>query len=188
VTLFTPFLNYYFSSVHTASTVSRLTPSRHLTTRSRSLDSLPVFDSEFPSLYHTDLSRSCRRMRLASRQRHLKRVLLSFNTAMSYFKVCSGHISTCSLTELIGPNFVAHDVGWIITSFFTIVATVASFWLINKHLQWYTVVRSLSARFPSPLSPARTRSDIYTSHAETRATLYVIYSCRIVCGMRRFAR
>lgn len=34
--------------------------------------------------------------------------------------------------------FQPHDVGWIITGFFTIVATVASFWLINKHLQWYT--------------------------------------------------
>lgn len=55
-----------------------------------------------PSLYHTDNSRSCRRMRLALRQRHLKRDLLSFNTARSYFKVCGGHISTCSLTELIG--------------------------------------------------------------------------------------
>ncbi|KAN0116110.1 DUF300 domain containing protein, partial [Russula decolorans] len=37
--------------------------------------------------------------------------------------------------------FQAHDVGWIITGFFTIVATVASFWLINKHLQWYTIKR-----------------------------------------------
>ncbi|KAI0276280.1 organic solute transporter Ostalpha-domain-containing protein [Russula aff. rugulosa BPL654] len=37
--------------------------------------------------------------------------------------------------------FQAHDVGWIITGFFTIVATVVSFWLINKHLQWYTIKR-----------------------------------------------
>ncbi|KAI0053265.1 DUF300-domain-containing protein [Auriscalpium vulgare] len=34
--------------------------------------------------------------------------------------------------------FQAHDVGWIVTAFFTIIATVTSFWLINKHLQWYT--------------------------------------------------
>ncbi|OBZ74228.1 hypothetical protein A0H81_05950 [Grifola frondosa] len=29
-------------------------------------------------------------------------------------------------------------VGWIVSGCFTIVAMVASFWLINKHLQWYT--------------------------------------------------
>jgi len=34
--------------------------------------------------------------------------------------------------------FQAHDVGWIISGVFTIVAITASFWLINKHLQWYT--------------------------------------------------
>ncbi|KAN0131911.1 DUF300 domain containing protein [Lactarius tabidus] len=34
--------------------------------------------------------------------------------------------------------FQAHDVGWIVSGFFTIIATVTSFWLINKHLQWYT--------------------------------------------------
>ncbi|KZT23606.1 DUF300-domain-containing protein [Neolentinus lepideus HHB14362 ss-1] len=34
--------------------------------------------------------------------------------------------------------FQAHQVGWIICGFFTLVALVASFWLINKHLQWYT--------------------------------------------------
>ncbi|KAI9465687.1 organic solute transporter Ostalpha-domain-containing protein [Lactarius psammicola] len=34
--------------------------------------------------------------------------------------------------------FEAHDVGWIVSGFFTVVATVTSFWLINKHLQWYT--------------------------------------------------
>ncbi|KAJ8696250.1 hypothetical protein PTI98_006132 [Pleurotus ostreatus] len=31
-----------------------------------------------------------------------------------------------------------YHVGWIIAGFFAAVATVASFWLINKHLQWYT--------------------------------------------------
>ncbi|RDB24739.1 hypothetical protein Hypma_007940 [Hypsizygus marmoreus] len=34
--------------------------------------------------------------------------------------------------------FQAHHVGWIVAGFFAIVATVASFWLVNKHLQWYT--------------------------------------------------
>ncbi|KAL0576386.1 hypothetical protein V5O48_005607 [Marasmius crinis-equi] len=32
----------------------------------------------------------------------------------------------------------AHHVGWIIASFFTIVATAVSFWLVSKHLKWYT--------------------------------------------------
>jgi hypothetical protein len=36
---------------------------------------------------------------------------------------------------------VAHDVGWIVSGFFTVIAIVTSFWLINKHLQWYTNVR-----------------------------------------------
>ncbi|KAI0312894.1 organic solute transporter Ostalpha-domain-containing protein, partial [Amylostereum chailletii] len=35
-------------------------------------------------------------------------------------------------------KFQAHDVGWIVCAFFTIVACVTSFWLVNKHLQWYT--------------------------------------------------
>ncbi|KAL0956001.1 hypothetical protein HGRIS_002177 [Hohenbuehelia grisea] len=34
--------------------------------------------------------------------------------------------------------FQAHHVGWIVASFFTIVAIIASWWLVNKHLQWYT--------------------------------------------------
>ncbi|EIN06704.1 DUF300-domain-containing protein [Punctularia strigosozonata HHB-11173 SS5] len=34
--------------------------------------------------------------------------------------------------------FQAHQVGWIVSGFFMMVAIVASFWLINKHLQWYT--------------------------------------------------
>ncbi|KDN47354.1 DUF300-domain-containing protein [Tilletiaria anomala UBC 951] len=35
-------------------------------------------------------------------------------------------------------NFKAHDVGWLVTIFFTLVATFASFWLIFKHLTYYT--------------------------------------------------
>ncbi|KAF5373934.1 hypothetical protein D9758_000881 [Tetrapyrgos nigripes] len=34
--------------------------------------------------------------------------------------------------------FQAHHVGWIVASSFTLVAIIASFWLINKHLIWYT--------------------------------------------------
>ncbi|KAI0249237.1 organic solute transporter Ostalpha-domain-containing protein [Lactifluus subvellereus] len=34
--------------------------------------------------------------------------------------------------------FQAHDVGWIVSGIFTTIAIVTSFWLINKHLQWYT--------------------------------------------------
>ncbi|KAH9973697.1 organic solute transporter Ostalpha-domain-containing protein [Lactifluus volemus] len=34
--------------------------------------------------------------------------------------------------------FQAHDVGWIVSGIFTIIAIIASSWLINKHLQWYT--------------------------------------------------
>lgn len=34
--------------------------------------------------------------------------------------------------------FQAHHVGWIVAGGFATVATVVSFWLINKHLQWYT--------------------------------------------------
>ncbi|KAH8087877.1 organic solute transporter Ostalpha-domain-containing protein [Cristinia sonorae] len=34
--------------------------------------------------------------------------------------------------------FQTHHVGWIITGTFTMISIVASFWLINKHLQWYT--------------------------------------------------
>lgn len=32
------------------------------------------------------------------------------------------------------------QIGWIIAGCFTIVSTITSFWLINKHLQWYNHV------------------------------------------------
>lgn len=35
-------------------------------------------------------------------------------------------------------HFQVHHVGWIVSGFFTIVATSVSIWLIDKHLQWYT--------------------------------------------------
>ncbi|KAK0504536.1 organic solute transporter Ostalpha-domain-containing protein [Armillaria luteobubalina] len=34
--------------------------------------------------------------------------------------------------------FQAHHVGWIVATSFTLVAMATSFWLIIKHLQWYT--------------------------------------------------
>ncbi|TFK75468.1 DUF300-domain-containing protein [Pluteus cervinus] len=37
-----------------------------------------------------------------------------------------------------GMVFQIYHVGWIICGFFTIIATVVSFWLVNKHLRWYT--------------------------------------------------
>jgi hypothetical protein len=77
-------------------------------------------------------------------------------------------------------SFVAHDVGWIITAFFTIVATVASFWLINKHLQWYTVVRSLSARLPFP--PVLI-SILFTQKREQRCRLFYFAALHVVCAV-----
>ncbi|CAO1622203.1 unnamed protein product [Sympodiomycopsis kandeliae] len=35
-------------------------------------------------------------------------------------------------------QFKAHDVGWIVSGFFTLIACVVSFWLIFKHLTYYT--------------------------------------------------
>jgi hypothetical protein len=40
----------------------------------------------------------------------------------------------------------ACQVGWIVTAFFTIIATITSFWLVDRHLQWYTNVRLLIFR------------------------------------------
>ncbi|TRM61916.1 organic solute transporter Ostalpha-domain-containing protein [Schizophyllum amplum] len=34
--------------------------------------------------------------------------------------------------------FQAHHIGWIVAGFFTLIACGVSFWLIDKHLQWYT--------------------------------------------------
>lgn len=35
-------------------------------------------------------------------------------------------------------HFQAHDLGWLIAFVFAIISCVVSFWLINKHIQWYT--------------------------------------------------
>ncbi|KAJ3517263.1 hypothetical protein NLJ89_g614 [Agrocybe chaxingu] len=35
-------------------------------------------------------------------------------------------------------NFQAYHVGWIISGVLALISTVVSFWLISKHLQWYT--------------------------------------------------
>lgn len=49
-------------------------------------------------------------------------------------------------------TFQAHHVGWLVATIFTLISCVASFWLINKHLQWYTNVRCMF----SDLSPCFT--------------------------------
>lgn len=35
-------------------------------------------------------------------------------------------------------TFKAHEVGWIVSGFFALIASVTSFWLIWKHLRHYT--------------------------------------------------
>ncbi len=40
-------------------------------------------------------------------------------------------------------ELLAHHVGWIVATSFTLIAMATSFWLIIKHLQWYTNVRCL---------------------------------------------
>ncbi|GJE91499.1 organic solute transporter Ostalpha-domain-containing protein [Phanerochaete sordida] len=32
----------------------------------------------------------------------------------------------------------AHDIGWLVTGIFTIASCMISFWLMSKHLRWYT--------------------------------------------------
>ena len=46
------------------------------------------------------------------------------------------------LVRLLCPIFLNHDcqIGWIIAGSFAIISTITSWWLINKHLQWYTYV------------------------------------------------
>ncbi|KAJ7496997.1 organic solute transporter Ostalpha-domain-containing protein [Mycena latifolia] len=53
---------------------------------------------------------------------------------------CPIETSPASPSLLQNGNLVfqAHHVGWIVAGFFTLVAVIASFWLVNKHLQWYT--------------------------------------------------
>ncbi|KAJ7287291.1 DUF300-domain-containing protein [Mycena rebaudengoi] len=56
--------------------------------------------------------------------------------------------STCGAVENVPDSpsllqngnlvFQAHHVGWIVAAFFTITAMVTSFWLVAKHLRWYT--------------------------------------------------
>ncbi|KAJ7668515.1 organic solute transporter Ostalpha-domain-containing protein [Mycena polygramma] len=46
--------------------------------------------------------------------------------------------SSPSLLQNGNLVFQAHHVGWIIAAFFTVAAIITSFWLVNKHLQWYT--------------------------------------------------
>lgn len=49
--------------------------------------------------------------------------------------------------ETISFIHVPHQVGWLITAIFAMIACVASGWLINKHLQWYTNVSLTLSNF-----------------------------------------
>lgn len=47
----------------------------------------------------------------------------------------------CNLTVIISHLLSwLLQIGWLVSGVFTIAATVISFWLMNKHLQWYTNV------------------------------------------------
>ncbi|KAJ6602161.1 organic solute transporter Ostalpha-domain-containing protein [Mycena sp. CBHHK59/15] len=46
--------------------------------------------------------------------------------------------SSPSLLQNGNLVFQAHHVGWIVAGFFTVTAIITSFWLVNKHLRWYT--------------------------------------------------
>ncbi len=56
---------------------------------------------------------------------------------------CADVVSSSSCNVVLS-NFCLNSqfmkVGWIICGLFTLVAVVASGWLIYKHLKWYTVV------------------------------------------------
>jgi hypothetical protein len=60
----------------------------------------------------------------------------------------------------------AHDVGWVVCSFFTIIACAVSFWLINKHLMWYTNVRLRSSCLAAYSNPAQKKEQrcLFPSH------------------------
>lgn len=78
-------------------------------------------------------------------------------------------ISSSCMNNSTYYNFVFFlrlpQVGWLVTGFFTIIATVTSFWLINKHLQWYTNVCKPSLCLLTGLT--------LKLLLETRTTLYV---------------
>ncbi|KAG6831760.1 hypothetical protein H0H92_007912 [Tricholoma furcatifolium] len=65
-----------------------------------------------------------------------------------------------------------YQIGWIISGFFAIIATVVSVWLVNKHLQWYTIVnlKGSSDDYSTVLILVR---DAYESTALT-AFLYLL--------------
>lgn len=57
-------------------------------------------------------------------------LILSFSASCT-----SKFLDSKSVSEIV------MQVGWIVAGFFTIIACFTSFWLIDRHLQWYTNVR-----------------------------------------------
>lgn len=66
------------------------------------------------------------------------------NISMWLSAPCTRHTSHIAAEFFVSRRF--RQVGWIVSGAFTIVAIAASAWLINKHLLWYTNVRSISSR------------------------------------------
>jgi hypothetical protein len=84
------------------------------------------------------------------------------------------HESSLSMSFASLVSITAHDVGWIVSGIFTVIAIIASSWLINKHLQWCTNVR-LHLRSVHVVCPSR------DSHhpcicLETRTALCVYFA------------
>jgi len=68
--------------------------------------------------------------------------LESTNITLIIISFCVQHIMYGrALIISLTATYTSCQVGWIVSGFFAIVATVVSFWLVNKHLQWYTNVR-----------------------------------------------
>jgi hypothetical protein len=44
---------------------------------------------------------------------------------------------------IVSHAVAAHHVGWIVSGSFALVSVVASLWLIQKHVKWYSCVRAL---------------------------------------------
>ena len=58
------------------------------------------------------------------------------------------------------------QIGWLITGCFTLVSMITSFWLMNKHCQWYTNVGTIIQRTSSRyLTPREERgTEMYACH------------------------
>ncbi len=66
---------------------------------------------------------------------------LSSNTTATNSRTSLIVHHVCKLTVIISHLLSSLlQIGWLVSGVFTIAATVISFWLMNKHLQWYTNV------------------------------------------------